>query len=169
MNDAVNLLQQEELTIQWQQTLFSVANSKSSSPVIAGYSTRLLADHRLINDDELVRTFYFAMSSSAAPAQAAAWLEGFLKGSGTLLLMDDALWNIINGWLKELDEETFTQVLPLLRRTFSNFSAAERRKLGEKAKAGGIIIVKKSETGFDDERAKKGIPVMMELFGYKMN
>lgn len=169
MNDAVNILQQTEITQLWQQTLSSVAGGKNSSPVIAGYATRLLADHKLIAGDELVKAFYYAMSAATAPAIAAAWLEGFLKGSGTLLLLDNDLWGIINEWVKQLDEEVFTQVLPLMRRTFSNFSQAERRKLGEKAKAGGITIVKKTETGFDEERAMKGIPVMLQLFGYKIN
>jgi hypothetical protein len=169
MNDAVSLLQQEELTQLWQQTLFSVANSNNSSPVLAGYSVRLLADYKLIAGDELVSKFYYAMSAAAAPSIAAAWLEGFLKGSGTLLLLDNDLWSIINEWLRQLEEEIFKQVLPLLRRTFSNFSKSERRKLGEKAKTGGATITKKAETGFDEERAKKGIPVVMQLFGYKIN
>ena len=169
MNDAVNLLQQDDITQLWQQTLSSVANSKNSSPVIAGYSIRLLADYKLLEGDELVKVFYYAMSTATAPGTAAAWLEGFLKGSGTLLLLDNDLWGIINEWVKQLNEEIFTQVLPLLRRTFANFSQAERRKLGEKAKAGGATIVKKTETGFDEERAKKGIPVIMQLFGYKID
>jgi hypothetical protein len=167
MNDAVNLLQKADITQLWQQTLFSIANGKNSSPVIAGYATRLLADHKLIAGDELVKAFYYAMSTATAPAIAAAWLEGFLKGSGTLLLLDNDLWGIINEWISQLGEEVFTQVLPLLRRTFSNFSQTERRKLGEKAKAGGITVIKKTETGFDEERAKKGIPVILQLFGYK--
>lgn len=169
LNDAVNLLQQNDITLLWQQTLVVVSGSKNSSPVIAGYSTRLLADHKLIAGDDLVRAFYYAMSTATAPATAAAWIEGFLKGSGTLLLLDNDLWSIINEWMKQLEEDVFTQVLPLLRRTFSNFSQAERRKLGEKAKAGGVTIVKKAEAGFDEERAKKGIPVVMQLFGYKIN
>lgn len=169
MNDAVNLLQQPEISVLWHQTLSTVASGKNSSPVIAGYATRLLADHKLIAGDELVKTFYYAMSAATAPAIAAAWLEGFLKGSGALLLLDNDLWSIINEWVKQLDEEVFTQVLPLLRRTFSNFSQAERRKLGEKAKGGGIIMTRKTEAGFDEERAKKGIPVILELFGYKIN
>lgn len=169
MNDAVNLLQQTEITQMWQQTLTAVAGGKNSSPVIAGYATRLLVDHKLIAGNDLVKVFYYAMSAATAPAVTASWLEGFLKGSGTLLLLDNDLWGIINEWIKQLDKDVFTQVLPLLRRTFSNFSQSERRKLGEKVKAGGITIIKKTETGFDEERAKKGIPVMMQLFGYKIN
>ena len=169
MNDAVNLLQQAEIIQLWQQTLQRVANSKNSSPVIAGYSIRLLADYKIIEGNELVKAFYYAMSTASAPSNAAAWLEGFLKGSGTLLLLDTDLWSIINEWIKQLTEENFTQVLPLLRRTFSNFSSSERRKLGEKAKAGGTTLAGKIETEFDEERAKKGIPVIMQLFGYKTN
>ena len=169
MNEAVNLLQRDDITQMWQQTLQSVANSKNCSPVIAGYSTRLLADHKLITGDELVKAFYYAMSTASAPATAAAWLEGFLKGSGTLLLLDNDIWGIINEWIKQLNEENFTQVLPLLRRTFSNFSSSERRKLGEKAKAGGATIVRKIERDFDEERAKRVIPTLMQLFGYKIN
>lgn len=168
MNEAVNLLQQEEMTQQWLQTLFAVANSKNTSPVIAGYAIRLLSDHKHIGEDELVKVFYYAMSVTV-PADAASWLEGFLKGSGTLLLMDNELWSIINDWLRQLDEEIFTQLLPLLRRTFSGFSSSERRKLGEKSKGGGVTVFKKTDTGFDNERAKKGIHVVMQLLGYKMN
>ncbi len=167
MNDAVNVLQEEDITGQWQQTLLAIATGKFSAPVIAGYSNRLLADYKLLMGDELVNAFYYAMSSASAPALAAAWLEGFLKGSGTLLLLDNAIWSIINDWVKQLDEDTFKQVLPLLRRTFSNFSTAERRRLGEKVKTGGVAILVKTEIGFDEERAKTGIPVMLQLLGLK--
>jgi hypothetical protein len=167
MNDAVNLLQQQDITEQWQHALSIVAGSKNTAPVISGYATRLLADYKLIAGDELVKAFYYAMSSATAPAIAASWLEGFLKGSGTLLLIDNDLWMVVNNWVSGLDEETFVQVLPLLRRTFSSFPAPERRKLGEKVKAGGISSVAiKTEKDFDSERGKKGIEAVMKLFGY---
>jgi hypothetical protein len=168
MNEAVNLLQQTDITGLWQQTLKAIAHNKNSSPVIAGYATRLLADYKLITGDELVRTFYYAMSAATAPSLAAAWLEGFLKGSGTLLLVDNDLWTVIDDWVRQLDENTFDDILPLLRRTFSNFSTAERRRLGEKVKTGGGAgIMIKAEIDFDAERAKNAIPVVMKLMGYK--
>ncbi len=66
-----------------------------------------------------------------------------------------------------LGEDIFTQVLPLLRRTFANFTSPERRKLGEKVKQGGdsTVVIKHTEEGFDVERAKKGLPVVWELLG----
>ncbi len=167
MNEAVNLLQQKDITELWQQTLKLIANNKNSAPVIAGYATRLLADCKLLTGDDLVKAFYYAMSSSTAPAIAAAWLEGFLKGSGTILLIDTDLWGVVDTWVDQLEEDVFIQVLPLLRRTFANFSKPERRKLGEKVKSGSSgAIVKQTAIGIDEERAKKGIDVVMRMMGY---
>src|SRR6185436_19183121 len=136
MNEAVRLLQQEEITTAWQQTLTLIAHSKNTSPVIAGYATRLLADYKLLVGDELIKTFYYSMSASSTPAIAAAWLEGFLKGSGTILLLDIDLWTMVNNWVEQLSEDVFNDVLPLLRRSFSHFTQPERRKLGEKVRSG---------------------------------
>jgi hypothetical protein len=167
-NNAVNLLQQTTIAEQWQQTLTVVAAAKNTAPLIGGYATRLLADYKLITGDELVKAFFYAMSTATAPAIAAAWLEGFLKGSGTILLIDNDLWGVVNNWVDQLDEEIFTQVLPLLRRTFSSFSHPERRKLGEKVRSGGSSagVLQKTVTGIDSDRAKKGIDIVMQMMGY---
>jgi hypothetical protein len=169
LNDAVNILQQPDITIQWQQTLQVIVTAANTSPMIAGYATRLLADYKLLEGNELVRVFHFAMSAATPPDKTAAWLEGFLKGSGTILLIDSELWGLVNNWVGELDEETFTVVLPLLRRTFANFSAPERKKLGEKAIAGesGAVTRPVEDNNVHNERAKQGIPVIMQLLGIK--
>jgi hypothetical protein len=169
LNDAVNVLQQTEITGLWQQTLQSIAASDNASPMIAGYATRLLADYKLLEGDDLVRVFHFAMSAGAPPDKTAAWLEGFLKGSGTILLIDNDLWNLVNNWVNTLNEEIFTRVLPLLRRTFAGFSSPERKKLGEKVKTGGSGSAVKplAEIAIDEERAKQGVPVIMQLLGFK--
>jgi hypothetical protein len=167
LTDAVNVLQQPDITTQWQQTLQVIAAAGNSSPLIAGYAMRLLTDYKILEGNELVKAFHFAMSVTSEPDKAAAWLEGFLKGGGTILLIDDDLWSLVNNWVGELDEEVFTRVLPLLRRTFAGFAPTERRKLGEKVKADGTgkMIATKIETGINEERAKQGIPVIMQLLG----
>ncbi|WP_276479366.1 DUF5682 family protein [Paraflavitalea pollutisoli] len=171
LNDAVSLLQQDEITRQWQDTLKAISASAHSAPVIRGYATRLLTDHKLLEGDALINAFSYAMSVATPPEVAAAWLEGFLKGSGTLLLLDQALWNLVNNWVASVPKETFTQVLPLLRRTFANFSQPERRKLGEKVRAGGVEQVSPIATSgdIDSERALQGIPVVLQLLGITQN
>jgi len=169
LNDGVEVMQQNEILLQWQAMLKVIAKNKNSSAVIAGYCTRLLSDSKLLEGEDLLQHFSFAMSSATAPVVAAAWIEGFLKGSGTLLLLDQSLWSVVDNWVSGLSAEAFMQVLPLLRRTFANFSAPERRKLGEKVKSGGKSagLNPSVEADFDEQRGILGIPVMMELFGLK--
>ena len=66
-------------------------------------------------------------------AEAAAWLDGFLGGSGVLLLHDARLLGLIDAWLAALPDDTFTSTLPLVRRAFARFAAAERRQIGAAA------------------------------------
>lgn len=168
MNESVNLLQETAIISEWQQTLSHIATGKTVAPVIAGYSTRLLADYKLLMGEELVQRFNFAMSAATLPAIAAAWLEGFLRGSGMLLLLDSQLWNVVHSWVATLDGDGFTQVLPLLRRTFSHYTNTERRKLGEKVRSGdegGGVATAAGDADLDMERAAKGIPVILQLLG----
>lgn len=169
LNDSINILSDQDIFVQWQQTLSSIRMNHNSSPVISGYTTRLLYDQRILKGEQLINTFSYSMSFANDAEKAASWLEGFLNGSGTILLVDSALWNLINNWVADLSEEVFVQVLPLLRRTFSEFTNSERRKLGEKAKDGNTLTNKSnqkpSEESFDFTKAKKGIPVVLQLLG----
>jgi len=167
MNEAVNLLDQAEILREWQATLTAIAAGQNAAPMIAGYATRLLLDYKSLEGEELVNRFAHAVSPVVPPGVAAAWLEGFLKGSGTLLLIDPALWAVVNNWVSGIDAESFTQVLPLLRRTFSHYTQSERRKLGEKVRSGEVGMVKKVDAGFDEAKAVRGIPIVLQLLGIK--
>ncbi len=170
LNDAINLLQDESITTEWQSALGLIAANKNASPVIAGYATRLLTDYKILHGESLVKTFGLAMSSATEPAVAASWIEGFLKGSGTILLIDNDLWNIVNNWIEQLTEDVFIQVLPLLRRTFSGFSQPEKRKLGEKVKSGeSKPVMQVVENNFNRQQALKGIPVVLQILGLATN
>lgn len=167
MNDAIGMLQVPDLAAAWQATLKSISGNSHSAPMIAGYATRLLFDTKAIDGNTLARTFSVSMSVANPPASAAAWLEGFLRGSGTLLLLDEELWNMVYNWAGELENDIFIQVLPLLRRTFSNFTAPERKKLGDKVKHGGAStgIRVAAPDNIDSERGNRGIPIVMQLLG----
>ncbi|WP_231640783.1 DUF5682 family protein [Nocardiopsis sp. NRRL B-16309] len=117
----------------WTAALVALARRDTLPGRIAGRITRMLSDGGLLSADELRRRLGLAMSPGTEPADAAAWLEGFLQGSGLILVHDDHLFGLIDTWLLSLPEERFTAVLPLLRRTFGGFDAPERRAIGEAA------------------------------------
>ena len=77
-------------------------------------------------------------SPGTPPERTAAWIEGFAADSGLLLVHDSALLDLIDQWLTGLSGRAFVDVLPLLRRTFGGFTAAERRSIAELVVRGGV-------------------------------
>lgn len=172
LNNAVHLLNELDLIELWKRALVEIVETDGISPLIKGYSTRLAYDFELLNEQELEKVFYYALSASAN--DAASWIEGFLKGTGTILLLDHTLWNLIDQWVASLSKDVFKETLPLLRRTFSEFSSAERRKLGEKAKHGNsphatIDSIHNADSTVDATRGMLPIPTVMQLFGLNIN
>lgn len=169
---ALSILNREELNQMWRNFISQVRASAHVHPLLSGYATRLLNDKGEISVEEMEATLSFYSSIGNAPADMAYWFEGFLRSSGSILLLDDRLWNLVNNWVCAQDKDTFMELLPVLRRTFSEFTAAERRKLGEKAKSTGSAVTQRSmgTSGGDDihlnkEEAKKVIPVIRQLLG----
>ena len=131
-HDAASLLGGDAAD-EWTTALVALARRDTLPGRIAGRLNRILSDGGLLSADELRRRLGLAMSPGTESADAAAWLEGFLQGSGLILVHDDRLFGLIDTWLLSLPEERFTAVLPLLRRTFGAFDAPERRAIGEAA------------------------------------
>ncbi len=160
---AISLLENPTQTADWQNTLTKLADQNGLHGLIAGRCVRLLLDGGTFSHAEAARRLNLALSTAAEPAQAAAWIEGFLKGSGLLLLHDDSLWQVIDEWITGLKHETFVQLLPLLRRTFSTFTAPERRQMGEKVKGAAERV--KTAHDFDEARGQAVLPILEKLLG----
>jgi hypothetical protein len=166
---AVRLLDDPGHLASWHETLARVAASDRLHQLVAGRCCRILLDARALDPAEVARRMGLAVSTAAEPPHAAAWVEGFLKGSGEVLYHDDALFGIIDAWLAALPAETFQQTLPLLRRTFSTFEAPLRRNLGEKARRGASARPSAptagDASGFDADRAATVFPLLKRLLG----
>ena len=169
VHGALSLLQNAEYHASWRPALRRVADLRGCHGLIAGRSCRILLDSRSFSAAEAARRFGLALSAASAPPEAAAWIEGLLKDSGALLIHDDALWQIVDDWLNELPGEAFTHTLPLLRRTFGTFLPAERRMLGERARAGGrgqpAGDRESTAEAFDPARAEAVLPLVARMLG----
>lgn len=155
----------------WRDTLRRMTDQRGLHGLIAGRCARLLFDQGALPADETGRLMGLALSRANEPAQAAAWIDGFLRGSGLLLLHNETLWTILDAWVASLNGDAFTALLPLLRRTFSTFPAAERRQMGEQAKRErrdrGSEIEDSAGGDVDVERAKRVLPTLTMLLGLK--
>jgi len=173
VNAAIGLLQNEEHLASWRGAMTRLADQRGLHGLVAGRCCRLLVDAGEFAADEAARRLSLALSTANEPAQAAAWIEGFLKGSGLLLLHDETLLRTLDEWLTALPGDGFTALAPLLRRTFSTFTSPERRQIGERARR-GMAGVSRAAIGaqprpedFDQARAEAVLPLIARLLGLK--
>jgi Family of unknown function (DUF5682) len=131
VHSAIALLADPGSRARWLDTLVRVV--PRCPPLISGRLTRLLLDAERLTMDDAAMRMSRELSAGAPAAAAAGWAEGFLAGSGLLLLHDDKLLGLADGWLAGLSADAFAAVLPALRRTFGEFAPPERRAIGEKA------------------------------------
>ncbi|NUR60964.1 MAG: hypothetical protein HOV87_20225, partial [Catenulispora sp.] len=169
-HQAVGLLDDPQASAQWYKAMRLVADREGMTGLLAGRAVRLLYDADKIDGAELNRRMGLALTPGVAPAEAAAWLDGVLSGGAMLLIHDPVLLGLLDRWIAGIPAEAFTDVLPLLRRTFSNFEGPERRKIGELARTLGSAPVAGAAAaaegpGFDAARADRALPVVRMLLG----
>ncbi|MFC9247327.1 DUF5682 family protein [Streptomyces sp. NPDC057136] len=162
----------------WAAVLRKLAARDTVAGVIRGRAARLLLDDGQLTQDEAARLMGLALSPGTPPADAAAWIEGFVGGAaggGMLLVHDERLLSLIDTWLTGVRASEFTGVLPLLRRTFSAYEPGVRRTLGELVRRGPVPegphrgSAEAAPSGFgpglDEPRADAVVPVLRLLLG----
>jgi hypothetical protein len=163
---ALAVLNDPELVGEWRAVLARLMDQSSVHGLLQGRCCRLLLDARTLEPEEAARRLSLALSTAASPPQAAAWVEGLLRGSGLVLLHDDTLWAVLDDWVSRLSGDAFVQLLPLLRRTFATFEAAERRNIGERARRGPASAARApAPSELDLERADRVLPLVARLLG----
>ena len=169
-HEAMRLAGKEELALMWRQALRRLLPEESGvNAVLRGLAARLLFDDEALSVDEVAQQMSLALSAAAEPEDAAGWLSAFLGDSAMILLHDDTLWRLVDEWLVSLPDGQFTTVLPMLRRTFTEFSAPERRQLAERARraenagATGAQAAQSSER--DEARAALPLPFLRKILG----
>ena len=149
----------------WLDGLADLAPRANVPGRIAGRVNRILSDAGRVDAPELRRRLGLVMSPGAEPTHAVAWLEGFLQGSGLILVHDDRLLDMIDTWLLALPEERFVAILPLLRRTFGAFDSGERQEIGAAVtrKDGGRVAQGRRRRPVDENRAAPAVAAVLGL------
>ena len=169
--ECVNLLDRSGMHEKWRAVLGPLAENESVNALLRGWCCRLLLEAGSLDEDELQRLAGLSLSPAVPAPEAAAWVEGVLRGSGLVLLHQTGLWMALDGWLTGLDPETFTSLLPLVRRAFSDFEPAEKRAMGERVKklgSGGEAGPALGDDGsgdLDHQRAARTLPVLAQILG----
>ncbi|MFF3163859.1 DUF5682 family protein [Streptomyces sp. NPDC003273] len=164
-----------DLRGRWRAVLRTLAARDTVPGVVRGRAVRLLLDEGELEPEEAARLMGLVLSPGTPPADAASWIEGFAGGGGGMLLVhDERLLGLVDTWLTGVPADAFTDVLPLLRRTFSAYEPGVRRTLGELVRRGpGADTARTARTsvlpGFaaelDTARADAVLPVLRLLLG----
>jgi Family of unknown function (DUF5682) len=167
-NSTIKLLQNPEQLESWRKVLLQIASQQNVHGLVQGRCCRLLFDDGSLDTAATSQRLSLALSLANEPTAAAAWAEGFLRGSGLLLLHSDGIWQVLDEWIAGLSADNFVAVLPLLRRTFATFSSPERQQMGEKVAKGKVIskVVVTELDNFNTARSRQALPVVAQLLGF---
>jgi hypothetical protein len=149
----------------WPAVLALVSERSDVHGLVQGRATRLLHDGGVWNRARVGARLSRSLSVGTPPAVGAAFVEGFVAGSGTVLVHDRELLDVVDAWVASLPPEAFVATSPLLRRTFGAFEQAERRQLG-------LLLADRpvpSSIGFGDDvdqrRADLALVTVRQLLG----
>jgi hypothetical protein len=162
---ALALVEHRSRRDEWPATLSHVAERGDVHGLVQGRASRLLHDSGAWTAERVSRRVSRALSVGNPPIGGAAFVEGFLAGSGAVLVHDRSLLRLLDEWVGELAADAFIDTVPLLRRTFGSFEPAERRQLG-------ALVADRanpSRAGFGDDvdpaRAAAALATVRRLLG----
>lgn len=139
----VGLVSSESVVNSWYGTLEELLDGRNIHGLIGGTACRLLFQANLLDKDNTAIELGRALSGKRettttgkgeALLQKGFWLDGFLRESELVLVHDRQLWNVLDHWVIGLAEEDFHEIIPLLRRTFAEFSDSAKNVLSRRAK-----------------------------------
>lgn len=167
VHEGVQLLESPAETEEWFDCLARLVDQSSVHGLLRGRATRLLFDAGRFSSEDVARRMSLMLSRGSDPAQAAAWVEGFLSTSGLVLLHHGELLGVIDDWICSIPSEVFNEQVPLLRRTFSVFAPAERRQIGERIRAGQAktAVPATAAADLDAARAARVLPILRTILG----
>lgn len=165
---ALALHGEAHLIAMWHRELAAIVQHDRSAPGVAGLALRLLHDGQVWAVEEVAASFSRALTPPAAPAAAGAFVESFLAGGAEVLIQDRPLLAALDTWLCALDDESFIELLPMLRRGFSDFADTGRQRILGIVGSGTIAAA--SGPGAQDDDASpafiaEALPLLRTILG----
>lgn len=110
--------------------LSDIADSNFASPLLSGFCCAVLMERGLIAPGKLSELIGRRLSPGFA-AEGAQWFEGFSKKNRRALISRLSVWEKLCDFTSGLSDEEFKPVLVCLRRTFAEYTPAEKSDIAE--------------------------------------
>jgi len=115
----------------WLSALHETGTSNDTVPLIGGLAARLAYEAGRLTSEEVAKMMSLRLSRAEPANLSAAFFGGFFAGAGLKMAHDANLRTAVDDWVMSLDEEEYTENLPLFRRVFSTLDRNERKVLLE--------------------------------------
>ncbi len=163
LNHSIFILKNPNYIHDWYQTLIRIAENSGTHTMLDALVHRILFERKIYTSEKVSQKMHYQLSVGSQSMEQALWIEGFLFGSAMILIHHYPFWKIVDDWLDEVEESHFMEIVPVLRRTFAEFSPAEKRKLIHYARNGRKEkpLEKRS---FNQERIRVIMPVLEKIF-----
>lgn len=165
---ALALLDHPSRRGEWPAVLAIIVERPDVHGLVQGRATRLLHDGGVWQHAQVSARLSRALSTGTDPAAAAAFVEGLMADSASLLIHDRPLLDALDAWVSTMQRDVFDATVPLLRRTFGAFAAAERRQLGVLLDSGDPRPVSPFgplDDRIDADRAAAALVTLRQLMG----
>jgi hypothetical protein len=152
-----------DLRSRWLKTLATMIDRTDVHGLLSGRIVRLLLDAEQLSDVPV--RMHRALSAGVPAADKAAWVDGFFADGALLLIHDAELRGLLDEWVCQLDDRQFVDMLPLLRRTFGTFAAAERQAIAERITIGAENVDRQRIDEIDLELAAPALATVDLILG----
>ena len=136
--DAMNTMefiseQQYELvdTETWQKELTHLAWRDDVNTKLSGVAFAILLEHNLATEEECAREVSRRLSAGVPADLGASWFEGFSARNRYALLSRTIIWQELDNYVRQLDEEQFMRSVVFLRRAFADFEPNQKNSIAE--------------------------------------
>lgn len=115
----------------WLHVLNEIAERDDLNTKASGFATAILLERGKMDNEHLGTQVSRRLSRSIPADLGAGWFEGLALKNRYALIARLSLWEQLEAYINELDDEDFRRALVFLRRAFADFSAQERAAIGE--------------------------------------
>ncbi|MFO0014665.1 MAG: DUF5682 family protein [Planctomycetota bacterium] len=115
----------------WRRRLQELSDSDDRNPLLSGLACAILLERGWMSNEQLAREVSRRLSPGIAADLGAGWFEGIAGRNRYALIGRQILWEQLDQYVSELDEEQFRRALVFLRRAFGSFSPQEKRSIVE--------------------------------------
>lgn len=115
----------------WVDVLKSISDRDDLNTKCSGFAMATLIERGLVEEAFLSIEVSRRLSKGVPADLAAGWFEGLARKNRYSLIVRLSLWQELDRYLQELDEEEFKRALVFLRRAFADFTANEKSDIAE--------------------------------------